>query len=144
MARPSPAIDPEAVIRCVAEAAARRTHERHRAPFDEESPGFPAEVTDVVVAVLERHAFGAPPHHVAGEVTRPILDQHPHLDDHVGIARTASLLFEVVENVAHGSSCPGSGVRRAGVFECGTGTVGGRGTSNGQDEVTGDDANPTA
>ena len=40
---------------------------------------------------------------VTAEVARPVLDEQPHLDDHVGIGRPTLRGSEVVEDVADGS-----------------------------------------
>ena len=92
------------------------------------------------MTVLKGDALGVPAHDVAGEVARPVLDHHAHLDDDVGVGPGPSLLFEVVEDVAHGSSDPRVGRARVAALECATGAGAGRGMSH---AVSGD-TNPTA
>ena len=68
---------------------------------------------DVVVAILQGDALGAPAHDVAAEVTRPVLHEEPHLDDHIGIGGAAPLRLEVVENVGGVRHLPSEAVGSA-------------------------------
>ena len=80
----------------------RRADEGDGKPVDAEPAGLPTEVAEMLVAIAQRHPFGAPADDVATEPAGPILHDEAHLDGHVGIRRPTPLLGRVlVEDVAH-------------------------------------------
>ena len=96
----------------------RGSHQRDRPALDEEAARLPGEVTDVVVAILQGDALGAPAHDLSAEVAGSVLDEHAHLDDDVGVGRTTLGRREVVEDVTGVRHGPSEAVDEAAVPAC--------------------------
>ena len=81
-----------------------RTHERHRPAFEQEATGLPREVAEVLATVAQRHGGGVPPHDVAAEAARPILDDEPEGDLDRWVAGRPLRIGVLVEDVAFGGA----------------------------------------
>ena len=74
--RGAAATEPDAVERRRAGVGDRRPAQRHRPALEQEPARLPREVALVLAAVAQRHRLDAPPHDVAAEPARPVLDDH--------------------------------------------------------------------
>jgi hypothetical protein len=99
----------------------RRADEGDGPSFVQEPARLPGEVSEVLLAIAQRECLVVPPHDVADEAARPILDHEPHRDLDGRVLGRLPALGEVVEDVALVSHA---------TVECATGTGTGRGTSN--------------